>query len=260
MPYAVNNGVRIHYQIEGSGPPLLLHIGLMGSLQCWRQSGYVDALRDDYQLIMIDPRGHGVSDKPHDVESYAMSSFVGDMIAVLDAAGAARTHFLGDSMGGAIGFAAGVYAPERFMSLALGGANPYYHETRTEDMAAIRARAEILRQGIELYLDRVEQHYGALPPGVRELWLGNDGNAIAASWLAFEHWLDISEEVSKVSLPTMIYCGTEDEGNYEPARRASEAMPNTRFVSLDGLDHLQCFFRSDLVLPHVRAFLKEVGG
>jgi pimeloyl-ACP methyl ester carboxylesterase len=260
MPYATNNGVRIHYQIEGSGPPLLLHIGIMDSLQCWQQCGYVDALRDDYQLIMFDPRGHGLSDKPHDVESYALENFVGDVIAVLDAAGIARTHFLGDSLGGMIGFAAGVLAPERFISLILSGASPYYHETQTVDMAAIRERAEILRQGIEPYLDRVEQNYGALAPGVRELWMDNDGNAIATTWLALEHWPDISKEVSKVTLPTMIYCGSEDEGNYEAARRASEAMPNARFVSLDGLDHLQAFFRSDLVLPHVRTFLKEVGG
>jgi pimeloyl-ACP methyl ester carboxylesterase len=232
----------------------------MTSLRFWRQNGYVDALRDDYQLIMIDPRGQGTSDKPHDVESYAMPNFVGDVVAVLDAVGIARTHFLGYSMGAEIGFSAGVYAPERFMSLALGGASPYYHETYIRDMAAIRQRVELFRQGMDVYIDRLERNYGALPPDVRELWLDNDGEALAASWPAFEHWPDISEEVSKVSLPTMIYCGTEDEGNYEPARRASEAMPNARFVSIDGLDHLQAFFRSDLVLPHVRAFLEEVAG
>ena len=39
MPYADNNGVRIHYQVEGAGPPLVLHHGLAGSLEDWSVLG-----------------------------------------------------------------------------------------------------------------------------------------------------------------------------------------------------------------------------
>jgi pimeloyl-ACP methyl ester carboxylesterase len=66
MPYATNDGVCIHYQEEGSGPPLVLLHGFTLSLEHWRDSGYVTALRDDSRLILMDPRGHGASDKPHD--------------------------------------------------------------------------------------------------------------------------------------------------------------------------------------------------
>ena len=54
MPYTNNNHVRIHYQVEGDGPPLVLQHGLTSSLQHWYAYGYVDALQHDYQLIMID--------------------------------------------------------------------------------------------------------------------------------------------------------------------------------------------------------------
>ena len=73
MPYADNDGIRIHYQVEGEGPPLVLQHGFSESVVDWYEVGYVDALRSDYRLILIDARGHGASDKPHDTDSYAVS-------------------------------------------------------------------------------------------------------------------------------------------------------------------------------------------
>lgn len=35
MPYANNDGVRIHYEVEGSGPPLVVHPGLSDALELW---------------------------------------------------------------------------------------------------------------------------------------------------------------------------------------------------------------------------------
>jgi pimeloyl-ACP methyl ester carboxylesterase len=66
MPYTTNQGIRIHYQLEGAGPPLILHHGFTASLEAWYDWGYVDALQHDYRLIVVDARGHGGSDKPHD--------------------------------------------------------------------------------------------------------------------------------------------------------------------------------------------------
>ena len=54
MPYANNQGIRIHYQVEGEGPPLVLVHGLNLSLDWWRLKGYVEALKNDYQLVLID--------------------------------------------------------------------------------------------------------------------------------------------------------------------------------------------------------------
>ncbi len=66
MPYADNEGVRIFYEVVGDGPPLVLQHGMMMSLRRWSMAGYVDALKSKYRLILIDARGHGQSDKPHD--------------------------------------------------------------------------------------------------------------------------------------------------------------------------------------------------
>ena len=70
MPYVSNQGVRIYYEIEGSGPPIVLAHGISGSLEDWREVGWVESLRDRYRLILVDARGHGRSDKPHDPGAY----------------------------------------------------------------------------------------------------------------------------------------------------------------------------------------------
>ena len=51
MPYAGHQGTRIHYQVEGQGPPLVLQHGFTGNLKRWYACGYVDALRANYHLM-----------------------------------------------------------------------------------------------------------------------------------------------------------------------------------------------------------------
>jgi len=60
MPYANNQGIRTYYEIEGHGQPLVLQYGQYFPLQVWREYKYVDALRDDFQLILIDARGQEI--------------------------------------------------------------------------------------------------------------------------------------------------------------------------------------------------------
>jgi pimeloyl-ACP methyl ester carboxylesterase len=95
MPFATNDGVRIRYEVEGSGPPLLLHIGYFLGMEDWAVEGYVAALADRYRLVMLDPRGQGRSDAPHTPGAYTLDNRVRDVLAVLDAAGIEKTLFLG---------------------------------------------------------------------------------------------------------------------------------------------------------------------
>jgi pimeloyl-ACP methyl ester carboxylesterase len=112
MAYADNRGVRIHYRVEGSGPPLVLQHGFTSSIEDWYEAGYVDALERDYRLILVDARGHGDSDKPQDAEAYPLEKRVGDVVAVLDALKIEKAHFWGYSAGGWIGFGMAEFAPK----------------------------------------------------------------------------------------------------------------------------------------------------
>ena len=125
MPYADNQGIRIHYQIEGEGPPLVLQHGFTQSVRDWYLAGYVDALKPAYQLILIDARGHGGSEKPHDRAAYTWPIPVYDVLAVLDHLHLPCVHFWGYSMGGEIAYGLAKYAPERVGALLIGGSHPY---------------------------------------------------------------------------------------------------------------------------------------
>jgi pimeloyl-ACP methyl ester carboxylesterase len=59
MSYAINKGVRIHYEIVGSGPPLILQHGFTQSVKDWHRAGYVEALKPHYQLTCGRSRSWG---------------------------------------------------------------------------------------------------------------------------------------------------------------------------------------------------------
>ena len=82
MPFVENDGVRIHYKVEGPGEPLVIQHGFTSSIEAVRLLGYSDSLKDSYQVILIDARGHGVSDKPQTPGSYGLQTAVSDVLAV----------------------------------------------------------------------------------------------------------------------------------------------------------------------------------
>ena len=121
MPYVDNAGVKIHYHVEGDGPPLVMQHGLTNSLETWYAYGFVQELQKDYRLILVDARGHGRSDKPHNPKDYDLKLRVSDILAVIDDLGVEKAHYLGYSMGGRIGFGLVKHALDRFHSLMIGG-------------------------------------------------------------------------------------------------------------------------------------------
>ena len=199
MPYTNNQGIRIHYKTEGVGPPLVLQHGFTDSLESWYEMGYVDALKNDYRLIVVDARGHGGSDKPHDPAAYSHECHVADLVDVLDDLSIPTTHFLGYSMGGRIGFALATYASERFSSLLIGGANPYQRNREQFD-----ERLQALRRGPESIVALWD---GVVSPALQARLLANDGEALVASWMGRMRGPGL-EDVTFVSLPDLRHSET----------------------------------------------------
>ena len=125
MPYAKCNDINIYYEITGQGPPLALGHGGSYTLEMWKDWGYTDRLKDDFQLILLDFRGHGRSDKVKR-ESGSGLGMAEDVIAVLDNTGIAKASYFGYSMGAMAGFSlATSLHVSRFNCLILGGMTPY---------------------------------------------------------------------------------------------------------------------------------------
>ena len=258
MPYANNQGVRIYYEVEGEGPPLVLMYGIINSVDIWRHFGYVEPLRNDYRLILIDTRGHGASDKPHDPEAYTLPLLAADVVAVLDDLDISKAHYLGYSMGGFIGYGIAKYAPERFHSLIIGGARLPWK--RDPERATHAFETYKCREEMETFLAAIEVLAGTWwTPETEAIWRSNDLEALTAMLSAEEGIIShgIEDVAPTLTLPCLFFVGEVDD---DPAiRQCVEGMPNATFVSFPGLDHVDAAFRSDLVLPHVTKFLEEVG-
>jgi pimeloyl-ACP methyl ester carboxylesterase len=176
MPYADNGNVRIHYQVEGEGPALVLQHGFTESVVDWYEAGYVEALRPDYRLILIDARGHGASDKPHDPDAYVLNRRVADVVAVLDALDIAKALFWGYSMGGWIGFGIAKYAKERVHALVIGGQHPYARR-----MGSLRRMVQRgIAQGSGAFVASMEEMFGPESAERKERLLSADLKAYLA--------------------------------------------------------------------------------
>jgi pimeloyl-ACP methyl ester carboxylesterase len=99
MRLAEVNGIKLAYQVQGAGPPLVLIMGYRLNSLAWPIS-LVEQLARRFTVITPDNRGTGSSDKP--IEGYAIANMARDVRGLLDELGLAQVHMLGYSMGGAI--------------------------------------------------------------------------------------------------------------------------------------------------------------
>jgi pimeloyl-ACP methyl ester carboxylesterase len=248
MPYVSNGSVRIHYQVEGEGPALVLQHGFTESLLDWYEAGYVEALRPHYRLILIDARGHGASDKPHNPDAYVLDRRVADVITVLDELDIAEALFWGYSMGGWIGFGIAKYARERFRALVIGGQHPY-----ARSMESLRRMVRRgIEQGSEVFVEGMEQMFGPETPERKTRLLSADLEA----YLALAQDRPGLEDILTTTLaPCCLYAG-ETDPIYPEVEACSRHVPRVTFFALPGLDHCEAYTRSELVLPRVMGFLK----
>ena len=114
MPYVENEGARLYWTERGSGPPVLLIMGLSFTHEMWHRT--LPAL-SGCRAILFDNRGMGRSSVPSG--PYFIRQMARDANAVLVAAGANSAHVLGASMGGMIAQELALLYPERVRSLIL---------------------------------------------------------------------------------------------------------------------------------------------
>jgi pimeloyl-ACP methyl ester carboxylesterase/predicted glycosyltransferase len=97
--YVERDGVRVHYEVYGSGEPtvLLLPTWSIVHSRAWKMQ--VHYLARHCRLITFDGRGNGLSDRPQEPDAYAEEEYAADALAVLDATGTERAFIVGHSMG-----------------------------------------------------------------------------------------------------------------------------------------------------------------
>jgi len=217
MPIARAGTVNIHYEVRGSGEPLLLIMGYRSSSRLWGRA-FLDLLSRNFQVIAFDNRGTGASDKPNTV--YTIAMMADDAIGVLDELKVSRAHVFGVSMGGMIAQELALRYPQRLDRLILGCTSCDGQQAATAPLPAYSQlltlthlpEEELIRRRWHLMLSRT--FVNARPDFLDELThqaLAYPTPSYSALRQAMAiQWFDTRSRLGRITAPTLVVTGGAD--------------------------------------------------
>lgn len=230
-----SNGLQIHYEIFGQGNPMILVHGWSSDLkQNWVETGWVEALQTVRQVIALDCRGHGQSDKPYDQNVYSYGIMAQDVLNLMDYLNIAKADIFGYSMGAFMAVYLLGYNKERFTSVILGGIGD-----ETEESVDASFIAEALRTNDP---SQITNPMGKLYRAFVELNPNNDLEALALS--ALQMWPEGFPiklggiGLTDVDIPVLIINGKNDYPYVKSDDKLAEAIPGSKLVRIPNKNHL----------------------
>jgi len=244
------DGVKLHYEVQGEGTPVLFIHEYAGEPDSW--ANQVRHFAKSHRCITYAARGFPPSEVPRDLSSYSQAQAVGDALAVLDAAGVARAHVVGLSMGGFATLHLVLQHPDRVLSaVAAGvgyGAQPEKQEQFRRESLAIGDAIE--REGMAKFAEGY-----ALGPARVQLQ-----NKHRRTWEEFAAYLAnhdpvgmamtmrgvqatrpslyaLTDELRAVRTPMLILAGDEDEGSLEPSLMLKRTIPTAGLLVFPRTGH-----------------------
>ena len=244
MPYAENDGIKLHYAVHGSGTETVVLIpGLGLSGPAW---GPVTELFKErsYRVLVVEPRGSGDSDAPD--EEYTGETVATDLATVLDAADIDEAHLVGLSMGGMISQDFVLRSPTRVKSMVLlstfGAPDQWFtrlfqfRRDLIHEMGILKHFRVYLMfvfspfafREIPDQISRIETSLQQRPPDTAAYLRQID--------YCLEH--DVSRELGGVQAPTLVITGSHDFLTPVPlGRELADAIPEAEYQQFEGASH-----------------------
>ena len=262
MAFVQSGNARIHWDVQGSGTPVLLIMGHLYSSAMWYS--LLPELSKTHRVITFDNRGTGDSDTTDRVTVEQMAA---DALAVLDAADERRAHVYGVSMGGGIAAEFGMAYPDRCLSLTLGctmlkttlaghgngRAKWIYHMPRWLVRWLLRKAAR-------------PAAYGSAAPREAALHdmavLANDRftmKGVREQALAITNYVTTRERAqAALTMPVLVLHGDEDLlVDVKYGRELHATIPGSRYVEFEGAGHNFLVAAGDKA---TRAFIDFIDG
>ncbi len=262
MPYVLSQGVRLYWEEHGSGPPVLLIMGLSFTHEMWFRV-LPHLIRAGYRAILFDNRGMGRSGCPR--APYSIRQMARDAATVMDAADVASAHVVGASMGGMIAQELALRAPERVRSLMLActthgglfgrwphfrrcpGPLRWYRATRAERERALR----MLLYAEATPVERIEEDL-AVRCGCA--WTSRGFYGQFAGILLWSSY----RRLPRIHVPTLVLHGEEDHLlPAENGRVVASRIPGARFELVPNAGHILITDQPEVSVRLFLDFLKE---
>jgi pimeloyl-ACP methyl ester carboxylesterase len=262
MPYCTVDDIRLHYEDDGEGEPVLLIHGLGSSARDW--FAQVPYLADDHRVIRCDLRGHGESEKPEG--PYSIPQFARDAAVLLRKLDAAPAHLVGLSMGGmvALEMAAQPRAAELVRSLVVVNSavdvrlktwsDVWFYATRRFAVQVLGMRRVGRLIARRLFVKPEQEH---LREEFVERWSTNDRHAYIATVDAIMGW-SVQDRLPCIDVPTLLVSSEHDYTPVAAKNRAAARIPGAELAVVDGARHALPVERPDDFNAMLGAFLKEI--
>lgn len=204
--------MKLAYRIDGreAAPALVLASSLGTTWELW--DSQLPALTEDFRVVRFDHPGHGQSpipDAPVTVESLADG-----VVELLDALGLERVSLCGLSLGGMVGMALALRAPERLDRLVLcctaaylGPAEGWYDRARIVRARGTSAIAEAVLE--RWFTERFRDEEATTVERFQEMLEAIPSEGYAACCEAIARW-DARSDVSAIRAPTLVISGADD--------------------------------------------------
>jgi len=251
MPHVTAaDGVKLYYEETGSGTPIIFVHEFAGDHRSYEAQ--VRHFSRQYRCITYNARGYPPSDVPPSFESYSQDNARDDIRAVLDGLKIAKAHVVGISMGGFATLHFGMQYPERAISIAVCGCG---YGAQPDKRASFQAEAEataknmadkgmkVVAETYALSATRV-QLQNKDPRGFAEFKtqlaehdsLGSS-NTMRGYQARRPSLYELTDRMAKMTVPTLIATGDEDEPCLDPALLMKRTIPTASLVVFPGTGH-----------------------
>jgi 3-oxoadipate enol-lactonase len=245
MPLAKSDDANIYYEChgEGDGPPVLFIRGTGADGTRWMPQ--VEAYQDEVPCVIFDGRGVGKSDSTP--PPYTVAQMAGDTIALMDHLGLETAHISGSSLGGAIGLHMAVHAPERVKTLQL---HSSWLATRGFSAYSIGLLKKILLAGgTDFYYEAtlpllfsptyMQDNFDGLMKVLAHMQANPATEDGLLGQIEANLSYDLSAEVSRVDVPTLVTVGELDYIlPVSCSRELHDAISGSELIVFPGCGHL----------------------
>jgi non-heme chloroperoxidase len=264
--------IELYYEDHGSGPAVVLLSGWPLDSRSWEPQVHA-LLQAGHRVIVYDRRGFGQSSRP--TEGYNFDTLADDLNALLTEIDVREATLIGFSLGtGELARYIGRYGTERLKSCVfIESLAPSFGKSDENPNGVDQATVDTVRQAI---LDdrpawltgllgdflNLDDYLGTRvsEETVRNNWNAGAGASPVATWACVLTWLeDFHQDITRIDIPTLILHGTADrilsiDGQ---GRRLHAALPDARYVEIEGGPHVMCVTHAPEVNRELIAFLAQ---